>query len=152
MNVDGSTTRKTFVVTVPETGTETLDIKGVRVHIADNVVMDDGKFGGITALTRGVIIRKYTPEIWPANESSEFYFNIKSNLDFQLQLDNLKWSDKAPSGQYGLISDWKASIDDGVTCRINPGDRVEVIIQDDLTELISMKMWFYGHLVIHDEG
>jgi len=150
MAVNGEEDRKTFVVTVPESGIESLDIKGCRIHIADNVDMDDSKFGGIGALTRGVVIRKYTPAIWPANESSEFYFNIKSNLDLQVQLDNLAWSDKAPAGQYGILSDWRASEDDGITSRINPGDRLEVIIQDDLTDLISMVIWFYGHIVLTD--
>jgi hypothetical protein len=151
MAVDGSTTRKTFVVTVPEVGTNSLDIKGLRVHISDGTDMDDGRFGGITpALARGVVIRKYTPAIWPANESAEHYFNIKSNADFQIQMDNMDYLDKAPSGEYALISDWKVDNDDGVTSRINPGDRLEVIISDDLTDLISMRMWFYGHIVLED--
>ena len=151
MNVDGSGTPEIFAVSLPSTWQNSLDIKGVRFHIDDGTDMDDGLFGGMGALTRGVVIQKYTAEVYPyVKESAEHYFNIKSNGDFQVQMDNMAYLPKAPSGQYSMLSEWKVSVDEGITARIDPGDVIRFIIQDDLRALISFRAWLYGHVVIQD--
>lgn len=74
------------------------------------------------------------------------HWTIQSNSDFELKVDNLKYSTKAPSGFYGVSSAWKLS-EVGVTIRLEPGDTLNLVIQDDLSGLATFKCWLYGHTV-----
>ena len=141
-NVDGSSTPVTFHA-LPPTGV-TWDIKSVRMAISDGTEMDDAKFGGITALTRGLLLRMKL--------DSRGYHNVglaKSNSDLA-SLCTLTYSSKAPAGTYGLRAKCDLSNESGVTLRVyqDKGQELELIVQDDLTDLTSVKFLAIGHVVI----
>lgn len=141
LNVDGSTTPEEFTITLGSSATISLDITGIRFVITDGVDMDDGKFGGISALTRGIVFQQVhadgTHNLWTA----------KTNGKLRLLMNHVEYSDKAPADAYGFSATWKISEDNGVTLRLDPGDSIKLIVQDDLTGLTSFKALVYGHYV-----
>ena len=141
MNVDGGTTPQDFSIILGDNSTIELDITGIRFQITDNVDMDDGKFGGLSALPRGAVMQI------THSDGTHNLFTVKTNGKFGLVMDNTEYNDKAPAGQYGFSAEWKVSNDNGVTLRLSPGDSLKLIIQDDLTTLTSFKAWVYGHVV-----
>ena len=140
MNVDGSVTVQAFGVSTGVSTTDALEITGIRLAITDNAAMDDSTFGGIPALTRGIVLRKVA-----ADGSQFIYWNAKSNSELSLFIDNIKYSDKAPAGLYGVSFEWNIRDTNGSIIRLSAGDRLELLVQDNLTALASFKMMVYGH-------
>lgn len=139
MNVNGSVTPQNFGLYLPATFPP-IDISGFRVNMIDNTAMDDGTFGGIAALTRGVVLR-----VNRSNGTKKNLGNAKTNSDLSMMIDNIKYSDKAPAGTYGVQFEAKLKEATGSVIRLYPSDSIEIIVQDDLTNLISLKAFFYGH-------
>ena len=143
MVVDGSDTPEVFQVgpVGGETGVS-IDITRIMGYMQDNVVMDDAKFGGISALVNGVVLRKNNGDI-------SNIWNVKSNGQFSLLTYDFKYTDKAPAGSYGarFRNSYGGQSEHGVTIRLDPGDILEVIIQDDLTDLQVFNMMAQGHVV-----
>lgn len=105
--------------------------------------MDDGKFGGITKLTKGCVLR-----LKRANGVFENIFTFKSNEDMIRVADSHEWDAKAPSGIYGLSVKFVFGGQDkhGVVLRLSYGDRLEFIIQDNLTQLTTLEVLMQGHM------
>jgi len=142
MNVDGSATTQIYQIG-PVTGHE-VDITRVMGYLQDGTVMDDAKFGGLTALTNGVVLRK--------NDGVGGYqnlWNVKTNGQIRLLCFDANYSDKAPAGSYGLNfrNTYAGPSKHGVTIRLTDGETLEVLIQDSLTGLESFKMMAQGHIV-----
>lgn len=142
LNVDGSSTPQDFGITIGGSASIELDITGMRIALTDSTAMDDGTFGGLTALTNGIVCQLVEEGIGKHN-----LWTAKTNGKLQLITGHLNYTDKAPAGANGINADWEVSIDNGVTIRLTPGDTLKIIIQDDLTGLNSFKIWVYGHLV-----
>lgn len=120
------------------------DITHLALHLLDGTEMDDAKFGGITALTNGCVLRVidgYTKNILCIRDNSEIF----------LHGDDTNYSTKAPSGKYGFFSIKRLGGQDnmGVVARLSgsTGDRIEMVIQDDLTNLDEMHVLAMGHKV-----
>lgn len=143
MNVNGSVTPQIFQVgpVGPGTGVE-VDITRIMGYLEDNVVMDDAKFGGISALARGIQVRVN-------NTVMTNQWNAKSNGELGLLCFDTWYTDKAPAGLYGFRfrSTYAGQEKHGVTLRLEPGDMLEIIIQDDLTDLAEFRMMAQGHVV-----
>jgi hypothetical protein len=141
MAVDGSGTTQIFQIgPLPSPSTAVVDITRIMGHILDSSVMDDGKFGGLTALTNGVVLRKndgVITNLW----------NVKTNGDLALLCDNFVYSEKAPGGQYGagFRNTYAGQGNHGVVLELMPGEYLEILIQDDLTGLDSFTMMAQGH-------
>lgn len=118
-----------------------IQLTRLMITILDSTVMDDGKFGGITALTNGVVIRTYINSVYRT------LTHWQSNSDMKDDMYDVAYADKAPSGQYGLSGRWtftKAEfvVDlDGAN-----GDYIEVLIQDDLTGLDDFNIKVQGRV------
>lgn len=143
MNVDGSITPQIFQVGPIGKSVELeLDITRVMGYFQDNVVMDDAKFGGINALTNGIILRRN--DGFMTN-----YWNAKTNGELALMTFDFQYTDKAPAGSYGarFRNTFAGQDKHGVTIRLEPGDILEIIIQDDLSELEDFIMMAQGHVV-----
>ena len=69
MNVDGSSTPIIFSICACE---NPLNIRRYIITIIDNAAMDDGKFGSLTALTRGLVLRI-------VNSYQQTILNFKTN-------------------------------------------------------------------------
>lgn len=144
MAVNGAVTPQIFKVL--STIGERVDVMRLLLQIVDNIAADDSKFGGIPALTNGVHLRKN-------NNDGESYQTIsiwKANKDMKEDMFNLDYTDKAGPSDHGVNGRW--SIFDGTGAVINiDGDNaesVELIIQDDLTDLIDFQVKMQGHIEV----
>lgn len=140
LNVDGSATPQIFESRVGVNSNINIAVTEVRFNILDNAAMDDSLFGGITALTRGIVCR-----VVRADGTYRNFFNAKSNGDMALLVDNTNYSTKAPSGSYSVSFQWKIKDSNGVVVELNPGDAFQIIVQDNLTALISFNAVLIGH-------
>lgn len=142
--VDGSVTTQIFQIgSARRETTVELDITRFLGYIQDGTAMDDGKFGGMSALTNGIVLRikdgSYT-NVW----------NIKTNGDFGLLCFDTSYTTKPPAGTshgFRFRNTYAGQAKHGVTIRLLPGETLELLIQDDLTDLELFNMVAQGHLV-----
>jgi len=140
LNVDGSSAVKIAHIEAP-VGV-TWDITRLMIYIEDNTAMDDSTFGGISRLTKGVVLRK-------KNGDYQNIFNCKSNGDFALEAFDATYQTAAPSGLYGfrVRRTFAGQEKNGVTIRLEPGDELEMLIQDNLAGLVRFYAVAQGHVV-----
>lgn len=117
-------------------------IVSMLISITDNTAMDDGTFGGIPALAKGVVFRR-------KDGVYVNLFNAKTNGDFQLYCDLVTYSTKAPAGSFGVNIIDNFNSGHGIVIRLDSatGDELQAIIQDDLTSLSTFRVSFSGHVV-----
>lgn len=129
-----------YYVEAPPAGA--FDIYTLTLSITDGSDMDSGKFGGITALTNGIVLRR-------KNSTTYNIANVVNNLGFAEQGFTLTYDPKAPAGVYGLLADQNIHDRKGVVPRLSgaDGDRFELLVQDDLTALSQLTVVVGGHLV-----
>jgi len=143
LNVNGAITPQVFQVgpVGGQTGVE-IDITRIMGYLQDNAAMDDGSFGGIGALTNGIVLRQN-------NGVMNNYWNAKTNGELALFSFDFTYTTKAPAGSYGarFRNSYAGQEKHGVTIRLEPGDTLELIIQDDLTDLQDFKLMLQGHIV-----
>jgi hypothetical protein len=116
----------------------------ILLSITDQTAMDDAKFGGITALTNGVSLRATTEA-----GRTVIFANWKSNQDMKMDMYDVDYSTKAPSGFFGLNGRWtftKAEVVAELDGDASPVQKLEVLIQDDLTGLDTFKMRGQGRV------
>ncbi len=143
LNVDGSLTTQMFSVMGAGAGSPlTVDITRVMFQITDATAMDDSLFGGIAALTNGIVMRRN-------NGQMNNLFNVKNNSDFgNIAFDKI-YADRAPAGSFGLTirSTFSGQDKRGVAIRLKAGDELELLVQDNLTGLSSFRVLAQGHVV-----
>lgn len=111
----------------------------------DSTAMDDAKFAGQTALTNGVVLRiKHN-----GTGTYENVWNVHSNGEFGLLTFDSAYTSKAPAGYNGFRwrNTYAGQSKHGVTLRLELGEILEVLIQDDLTGLNKFHIMAQGHLV-----
>lgn len=143
MNVNGAITTQIFQIgPVGEGSSIEIDVTRVMGYLQDNVAMDDALFGGINALTNGVVLRKN-------NGVMQNVWNVKTNGELGLLTYDTTYTSKAPSGSFGFRfrNTFAGQDKHGVTIRLDPGDILEILIQDDLTGLQDFRMIAEGHVV-----
>lgn len=141
--VDGSTVPVEFIISPSDpTKIVSWDITRFMASVLDATAMDDGTFGGIPALTNGCYLRI-------ENGIKKNLVNIKTNGDWSLRSFDVTYSNKAPAGQFGLTvrKSYAGQEKAGVTLRITDDDTITMVVQDDLTGLISFQMVAQGHIV-----
>lgn len=143
MAVNGAATTQIFQIG-PVGGATAVEIDITRFmgYLQDGTAMDDAKFGGITALTNGIVLR--------INDGAmQNLWNAKSNADLALLTFDFMYTDKAPAGSFGarFRNSYAGPEKHGVTIRLAPGDILELLIQDNLTGLEQFKMMAQGHVV-----
>jgi len=135
MNVDGSVTRQIFSI-APPIDIE-LDITRVIFQMTCTDAVEFGKFGDIDGgLTRGIVFRV-------SNGINVNYFNAKLNDDLaNLMYDVAFYEAAKVQGVNGLAGrlTYGGQSKHGVTIRLAEGDSLDVIIQDDLTDLLTFRM------------
>ncbi len=138
--VDGSSTRAVFAAIndsdVP------IDITRIILHMTDGTSMDDGKFGGIAALTNGCVLRKKKTDGTFTN-----YFNVKTNGEISEICYDKSYDDKAPSGVYGFSArlTFGGQSKVGVVIRLHKNEELQWLVQDNLTGLESFTIMAEGH-------
>lgn len=145
MAVDGSSLPHPLFIAKPITGQWTVqwDITRIVCSIKDNTAMDSGKFGGITALTEGVILRK-------KNGVFKNLFNVKTNGDYADSAFDVEYDDRAPSGTFGfrVRKTWAGQEKSGVAIRLDADKNEELqnVIQDNLLGLSDYRCKVQGSL------
>lgn len=117
-------------------------ITTLLITITDNLVMDDGKFGGIAAFTNGVQGVAKTTAGRTANIA-----NWKTNGDMMGDMYLVEYNDRAPAGGYGLRGKWDLT-SAGIIAEINgdEGEYIRVLIQDDGTGNASFRIKAQGRV------
>jgi len=119
-------------------------ITRIIFSIVDNLAPDDGKFGGMAALTNGVVIRATT-----AAGRTVTFGNWKTNGDMKLDMYDVGYSDKAPAGNHGVNGRWsfhKSELVAELDGDASPIQKMEVLVQDDITDTISFRMRAQGRV------
>ncbi len=144
MAVNGAVTPVVFSAD-PSTG-EKVDIMRMMFAIASGSAPDDGKFGDLAALTNGVHFRRNI-------NNGESFLTLgvwRKNADMKLDMFNVEYTSKAGGGNHGTNGRW--SIFDGTGAVLNVDEEnneaVEMVIQDDLTNLVSFNASMQGHIEI----
>lgn len=140
LNKDGSVT--VYKAELRNPFTFPIDITRLLFHMTDTTAMDDSKFAGGTALTNGIAFRKNI-----SANNNVHYWNIKDNGGFGEIAFDKAYDDKAPAGLYGLSVRLTYAGQDkhGVAIRLEQGQAIELLIQDDLTGLSSFTITAEGH-------
>lgn len=105
------------------------DINLLSINMLDDTIMDDSKFGGITALTNGVVFRTM-------DGGAQNIFTALDNGCFLRHCDTGNpYSDRAPAGLYGFNSKriFNGQSGDGVyrdVYTFNPAIRKYVVTQE----------------------
>ena len=143
LNVDGSITPVVFSL-APTGLAENVewDITRMMASMIGSSAMDDGTFGSVPALLRGIVIRE-------VNGQTKNVFNAKTNGEIKEHVFDLSYSDKAPAGQFGMgfRRSFNGQDKNGVVIRLSNvnGDKIQCIIQDDLTALNVFHLTAQGH-------
>ena len=114
------------------------------IGMSDVLAGDDATFAGQPALTNGIVLRV-------TNGSYNNIFNAKANGDLAIRSGDMYYVEADKFGVYGYRTRRTFSGQDknGVTIRLDGdhGDRLGIIIQDDLTDLSEFKTCVQGHVV-----
>ena len=145
MNIAGTLVAPKVFKLGPLPGVFDVDVTRIMGYIQDGSAMDDAMFGGLTALTNGLVVRISRS----AGTSFDTIWNVKSNGDIGLICYDSTYTDKAPAGEFGFRfrNTYAGAAKHGVTLRLSTGDALEVLVQDDLTGLTKFRMMAQGHIV-----
>lgn len=145
MRVDGSVTPVVFSV-LPLVG-QSGDMTRLIISIESGTAMDYTKFGSLSALTNGVVIR-----VKRAGGDFKNQINFKTNGEFiEKAYDNI-FQSKSGGGGFGFVSrlTYAGQSKHGVVVRVDGdiGEEWQVVIQDDLsTGLTKLRVFAAGHEV-----
>jgi len=144
LKVNGSVTPVIFSLSPKNLNNIKWDITKVIFDAIDDSAMDDSKFAGLNALTNGLILRR-------VNGNTKNIVNIKSNGDFFLKDFETEYTDKSGGGDYGVRAKrtFAGQENTGITLQLDSetDDELQIIVQDNLTGLVSLKAFAIGHVV-----
>lgn len=144
LNVNGSVTPVIASVTASgPVANKSVDITRIIVSMVLATQPDDGLFGNIAALTNGIVLRRNDGEV-------RNIWNVKANADLAaLAYDVTYTARSVPQGSYGMRCRYTFAGQDkhGVAVRLDPGDFLQLIIQDDLEALTEFRIIAAGHIV-----
>lgn len=143
--VNGAVTRQIFQVGPGAQSALNIDITRILFKIITDTVPEFADFGDIAGgLTNGVVLRLN-------NGVMSNIFNVKLNSEFvNIMYDVSFYDARNPSqnvsglgGRFTFAGPSKH----GVALRLTPGDTLELIVKDDLTDLVSFQMIAEGHVI-----
>jgi hypothetical protein len=145
LNIDGSGAPVTFeIVAGGATAPIKVDITRIMLQMTTTGTPEFGDFGDITnGLAKGVVLRRVdgeTRNIW----------NIKTNGEIaNIAYDFTVYDPASPIAVNGIAARYTFAGQDkhGVVVRLLPGDSLELIIQDNLSALLSFRAIAQGHIV-----
>jgi hypothetical protein len=146
MNVDGSVTPVIYSVRAPDPGVPVkIDITRLMFHCLTDSACDLSMFGDIAGgLVNGVVVRK-------VDGTYNNIFNVKTNGEMSgIMYDFIIHQATNPTqGQDGFCGrlTFGGQSKMGVVIRLEPGEDLQCIIQDDLSSLTSFFIIAEGHVV-----
>jgi len=144
LNVDGSVTPQHFTIRAPDPGIPIVgDITRIILIMETDLISEWNKFGDQTALTNGLVLRK-------TDGTYQNIFNAKSNSELAAVMYDLDFLDAARFGVYGVKGrlSFGGQNKIGVVIRLEAGEDLELIVQDDLTGLTRLTVIAEGHVVV----
>lgn len=141
LHVDGSVTPQIAKIR-PPIGAN-WDVVRLMFHMQSTTAMDAATFGGIPALTNGIVLRR-------KNGAWKNLFNVKTNGEFGERAYDIGYDDKAPAGEFGFRCrrTFGGQSKNGVVVKLYgaDSDELQVIIRDDLTGLSLFRVIAQGHV------
>jgi hypothetical protein len=124
------------------TGVDAVDVTRIFLTMTGTGTADDGKFGTLTALTNGLVLRVY-------NGLHKTIFNFKTNQDIKQFCYDVNYSPNAPAGDEGISARITFGGQDkhGIVIRLSGDDVLQWVVQDDLTGLNTLIGSAEGHKV-----
>lgn len=138
MNVTGAVTPVNFIMNIRDF-TIPIDLSKIVLTMRHSGVPDDGKFGGITALTNGVWFRK--------QDGTDFNLgNYVDNQSFKTYGAVVEYTDKAPSSEYAtnVVFNLIEIFEQVVRIDARNADVLFSQVRDDLTGLTSFTISLIG--------
>jgi len=137
-NVDGSSEPVIYQIHPPTNAI--YDIASIVISMSGSSKMSIQKFGGIPSLDNGIVLRKKDGEY-------KNYFVLVNNIGMSEQGFSLTFYDRAGLGDYGLRALNSIKEFTGKNIRLNGShESLELIVQDDLTDLSHMSVTVGSHL------
>jgi hypothetical protein len=142
LNVDGSTTPVVFQIRGGGAGsTLSIDINRLMFSMDTTTRVTLQDFGDLTALTNGLVLQR-------SDGITRNTFNIKQNSDFVSLAYDLQMFDATnPNENNGLACRYTFNGQDkhGTALQLEPGDSLDLIIQDDLSGLEKFHIMGQGY-------
>jgi hypothetical protein len=144
MAVDGSSSTQIFSIRGPSAGSA-VDITRLLMQCQTTDAIDLSKFADIAGgLTKGIVLRKNDGVVTNI-------FNAKTNAALaNLAYDfTVRTATNPAQGQNGFLWRYTFGGQDkhGVVIRLQAGESLELLIQDDLSDIIEFTMIGAGHIV-----
>lgn len=144
MNVDGSSTPQLFQIRGGgPTSTIEIDITRIIIQMTTTDIPEFIEFGDLTALTKGIVLSRN-------NGIINNIFNAKTNADLANLMYDLAVIEEAKAfNTNGIVGRMTFAGQDkhGVAIRLQPGDTLDLLIQDNLSGLLSFRIMAQGHVV-----
>jgi len=134
-----------FSIQVGEHANQSIDINRIMITMLTDSPPTLADFGDIEdGLDNGLVLRRVngtTNNVWNVKKNGDF-----GNLAYDLQLFS---AINPQQGQNGLLCRYTLNGRDkhGVAIRLEPGDELQLIIQDNLTSLDQFRVIAEGHYV-----
>jgi hypothetical protein len=142
LSVNGSGNPQIYHIT-PPSGTQ-WDVTRMLFHIEGTAAMDTSKFGDISALTNGLVVRA-------TDGQTQNIFNVKTNGEFAERAYDITYDSKAPAGStaFRCRRSFGGQDKNGVVVRLTgaTSDQLQVIVQDNCSSLEHMHVIAQGHVV-----
>lgn len=141
LNVDGSGTPEIFQISAGGSGLQ-VDIQGFVINMLDGTAMNDSLFGSLPKLARGLVLRR-------VDGTFRNIFNVKTNGELSLLAPDATYPDKVPAGKFAYRAPYQISGDDNhtVVIRLGPDEALQLIVQDNLVGIESIRALAHGHIV-----
>lgn len=147
LNVNGAGTSQIFQIQVGGVNTPiTVDITKIMIQATTSGTPDFADFGDITGgLINGVVLRQ-------VDGVTRNFWNIKTNGEFaNIAYDFTPYLAANPGlgvNGFAVRFTFSGQAEHGVAVRLDPADLLQVIIQDDLSDLLTFRIIAQGHVVV----
>lgn len=143
LNVDGSTTP--IIARLGPVPNVTWDITRIIMVMQSAGTPDDSTFGDIASLTNGIVLRS------KGDTKTNNFFTAHNNGELAERMFDVVYTDKAGGGNHSTRTKRTFSGQDknGVVVRLDGDNNEEfqIIIQDNLSTLVSFHAVIQGHIV-----
>jgi hypothetical protein len=123
-------------------GTDPVDVTRLflTMYTSSTSTANDGQFGTLSALTNGLVFRIF-------NGLHKTVFNFKKNLDIKQMCYDLAYGGVSQNSATGVVAriSFGSQSKHGVVLRQSNTDRLQWVVQDDLTAMDSVQASCQGH-------
>lgn len=130
--------------TIIPSSTQVWHVERLMIEMVHSSAGDLSLFGNLTALTNGVVVRRYDG----TTATYSTYTVWQSNEDIYLDTGSIQFLTRSGGGgSYATVA-FGAFSDIGVTVKLDgsKGDYLQLLVQDNLTAMTSFRAKAQGHL------